>query len=328
MRQLKKLLGVSTLQNTDIIIPEVLHSRLIELQDSKMVLRTLPGFWTDSELVGNSGDTKTYQMGIKPGGTGAVIASEVAPGGEIPESEEGIGSEITLKVRKIGVRPSITTEMIEDGKYDMMARNIVKATTAMARRVDEACGRGMTQESGAFPSSGLNSYNLITRSIAVASGFSFPDDVLTMMNALETNDGRPTDIIMHPNFYPGIRAAEWFSPVMNRPEQGPTSPLTAPNGYVGAGYGLRWWQSPSLAYSGTKIKGSGVVIMWDADQLPFVFLDKRALTVDNVKDPVRDLASAVFTQRFNVMNVVPSSVVWITGIYQTYWRDVTSGRAF
>ena len=330
MRQLKKLLGTSTVTNTNLIIPTVLHERLIELQQPKLVLANLPGVWHDKSLVGNAGDTKTYTIPFKEGQTGSLIAGEViGAGGEIPQSEEGIDHQITLQAKKIGVRPVITKEMVEDGQWDMMARNMLKATTAMARLVDEACGRGMTRESGAFPISGINCQYLLERAPAlVASGFSFPDDILSMMGAIEANDGTPTDIVMHPNFYPGIRAAEWFKNVTNDVQAGATQPLTAPNGLVGTAYGLRWWQSTNLAYSGAKLKGSGVVVMFDATQMPFVFLDKRALTVENAPDPISDLSSSVFTQRFNVMNIVPSAVAWITGVYQTYYRDVTAGRAF
>jgi hypothetical protein len=328
MRKLRKLLSEGSVANTGLILPQVLVDRLIEIQGSKLVLRNLPGVFTDNS-VRTMGDTATYTITIKPGTAGSAVAYEnIGPGGEIPQSEEGIDHQITLQVKKAGIRPVVPKELVEDGKWNMLSRNIMKATDAMARLVDEGVGRGMTTESGAFPITGINCQYLLERQGAVtASGFSFPDDFLAMQSALEVNNGKLTDVVMHPNFYPGIRAAEWFKNVSNTVQAGATGPA-GPNGFVGEGYGVRFWQSTNLAYSGTTIAGSGVVIGYDAGQMPFVFLDKRPLTIENAPDPIHDLSSSVFTQRFNVMNIQPSAVCWVTGVYKTYYRDVTAGRAF
>jgi len=315
-RQLRKLIGIASNVNTEMLIPEVLHAAAIKAVDMKLILQKLPGFWNDNDLLGAKGDTKTYQFDLQD----TMDADLVAPGAEIPESEEPYTSEITLKVRKIGVKPMIQQEMIEDGRFDEMARQTNRAIYKMARLVDRACGRGMTQESGAFPASGANSARLTDRqATVVGSGFTIPDDVLAMVSAIEKLDGKPTDIIMHPNFYPGIRAADWFAPSVDVQEG--SAGLAGANGFVGTAYDLRWWQSKNLAYSGTHVAGSGVVIMWDATQQPFAFLNKRSLTVKNIVNDERDIVGVAFTQRFNVMNVVPSAVVWVTGVYRTYYRE-------
>ena len=323
MRQLKKLIGIGSEWNTDMLIPEVLHGTVIQLVDRKLVLKNLPGFWPDNDLVGAAGDTKTYQRALED----VMEPTETAPGAAAPEAEEPYTGEITLKVRKLTFKPAIEKEMIEDSKFDEMARQMNRATYKMARAIDEACGRGMTKESGAFPITGMNCQTLLDRPAAiVGSGFSMPDDILRMISALEANDGKATDVIMHPNFYPGIRATEWFKNVSSDPHDEITGPA-GPNGLVGTAYGLRWWQSVNLAYSGTKLAGSGVVIMWDAGQAPFVFLNKRDVTIENINDIDRDIVAAKFSTRFNAMNVQPSAVVWVTGIYNTYYRTVAD-RAF
>jgi hypothetical protein len=318
MRQLKKLIGIGSEWNTDMLIPEVLHSTVIQLVDRKLVLKNLPGFWMDNDLVGAPGDTKTYQRSLED----VMEPTETAPGAAAPEAEEPYTGEITLKVRKLTFKPAIEKEMIEDSKFNEMARQMNRATFKMARAIDEAAGRGMTMESGAFPITGMNCQTLLDRqATVVASGLTMPDDILKMISALEKNEGKATDIIMHPNFYPGIRATEWFKNVSNPPVDSITGPA-GPNGLVGEGYGLRWWQSTSLAYSGTRLAGSGIVLMWDAGQSPFVFLNKRDVTIENVNDVDRDIVAAKFSTRFNVMNVQPSAVVWVTGVYSTYYRTV------
>jgi len=318
MRQLRKLIGVDSSTNTDLVIPEVMNKAVIKAIDQKLVLAKLPGFYLDNQLLNIGGDTVTYQFAT----TDTMDVAEVSPGAQIPESEEPFTSEITLKVRKIGIRPKIMNELIEDSKYDEAARQLDRATFKMARYIDRACGIGMTKESGVFPiGSGINSARLIERSPALAaSGFTIPDDVVTMIGALETNEGTATDIILHPNYYVGIRAAAWFAPSVQM-QQGNT-PLVGQNGLVGTAYGLRWWQSKHLAYSGSRHLGSGVAIMWDAGQNPFAFLNKRPLELKRIDDPEYDVQGFAFTQRFNVMNVQPSAVVWVTGLqHKTYYRE-------
>ena len=317
MRQLRKLIGTQSGNAESQIIPEVLHSSLIKAIDQKLVLQKLPGFWVDNDLQ-RGGDTKTYTFDLAD----SMEADLVSPGAQIPESEEPYTSEITLKVRKVGIRPMITREMIEDGKWDEMGRQTARATYKMARLIDRACGRGITQESGAFPASGTNSARLIERMAAVkASGFTMPDDLLTLVGALEANNGRATDIIMHPNYYVGIRATDWFAPSIKPLEEG-NAGFANDNGLVGTAYGLRWWQSTNLAYSGSTLTGSGTAVVWDATQLPFAFLNKRPLTIKQIVNDERDIVGLAFTQRFNVMNVVPSAVAWVTGLqHTTYYRE-------
>jgi len=122
MRELRKLLGINSNTNTEMLVPEVLHSAVIQAIDRKLVLKALPGFWIDNDLVGG-GDTKTYQKALED----AMEPSEIAPGGDYPESEEAYTGEITLKVRKLGFKPMIEKEMIEDSRYDEMARQTSRA---------------------------------------------------------------------------------------------------------------------------------------------------------------------------------------------------------
>lgn len=316
VRQLRKLMGIGSASNTEMLIPEVLHGAAIKAIDQKLVIQKLPGWWVDSELAGGKGDTKTYQYDLED----KMEADVVSPGAQIPESEEPWTSEITLKVRKVGIRPNITGEMIEDSRFDEMARQTNRAIYKMARLVDRACGRGMTQESGAFPASGMNSQILLERvATVVGSGFTLPDDLMSLISALENNGGRLTDLIMSPNFYPGIRAADWFAPSVQI--QDGNAGQASQNGLVGEAYGIRWWQSSNLAYSGSYAAGSGVVIGWDAGQMPFVYLNKRPLTIRNIVNDETDTVGFAYTQRFNAMLVQPSAVVWTTGVYKTYYRE-------
>jgi hypothetical protein len=315
MRQLRKLIQTGSTANTSMIIPTIYHAATIKAINQKLVLQNMPGWWTDNQLQG-AGDTVTYQNDFET----TMAAGLVSPGAQIPESEMPYSGQITLQVKKAGIRPMITTELIEDGKYDEMSRQQINAIFKMAQFVDQACGRGMTQESGAFPTSGINSLRLIERAPTVtASGFTLPDDLLKMVGAIEANNGRATDVVMHPNFYLGIRGAAWFAPAV-QVQDGATG-FSGPNGLVGTAYGLRWWQSTNLAYSGTTLAGSGVVMVYDATQNPFVFLNKRPLTVKSISDVERDIVGLAFTQRFNAMNIVPSAVCWVTGVYGTYYRE-------
>ena len=319
MRQLRKLIGTQTGNTESLVIPEVLNKAAIKAIDTKLVIQKLPGFFLDNQLLTDKGDTKTYTFALEDNMAGDIVA----PGAEIPESEELYTSEITLKVRKIGVRPMITTELIEDGRWDEMGRQMQRATYKMAFLIDRACGRGMTQESGAFPATGLNSARLIERAPTdAASGLTIPDDILNLVDAIEQNNGRATDIIMHPNYYRGIRATAWFAPSVERMQDGATGPVNTENGLVGTAYGLRWWSSKNLAYSGSHVLGSGLAIAWDATQAPFAFLNKRPLTLKTNYDFNRDINGFQFTQRFNVMNIQPSAVAWITGLqHKTYYRE-------
>ena len=324
MRQLRKLIQISSADNTtgNMVIPQVLNAATIKYINQSLTLRNMPGFFTDSDMANGPGDTKTYDIDVSD----TMDADIVSPGAQIPESEEPYSTQITLQVKKIGLRPMITQEMIEDGRYDEMGRQQSRAVYKIARLIDRACGRGMTQLSGAFPSSGANSLRLIERAPTVGgSGYTLPDDLINQMLAIELQGGHPTDFVAHPNFYAGIRAASWFAPNINVTQEqlgaaGQTNQAGG-GGLVGTAYGLRFWQSPNLAYSGTHVAGSGVVIVYDANQMPFTYLEKRPLTIKPIVDAERDIVGLQFLTRFNTMNLVPSAVCWVTGVYKTYYRQ-------
>ena len=138
---------------------------------------------------------------------GELIASEVSEGGRYNEDQVEFNtienSQLEVRVKKIGLKVSVTEEAITDSSWDIMGINIRKMGRAMARYKEEwifntFSSHGHTifdnEVRDQIPEAGTTGYDQNGQYNDTLSVEDFIDIVLALMS----NGFTPTDVIMHP----------------------------------------------------------------------------------------------------------------------------------
>lgn len=189
-----------SLMSTDTVklIPKVIEGQLREAAEPEYLATQ---YMNTIHVDGGSGSVYVIPV------VGELRASEVTEGGRYNEDSVDFNTlenkTLEVKVKKIGLKVSITEEAISDSSWDIYSINVRKMGQAMARYKEEWCfnsfsNHGFTvfdnDKREQFPEAGTTgraadgSYN-DTMSI---------EDFLDMVLALMGQDGTPTDVIMHP----------------------------------------------------------------------------------------------------------------------------------
>jgi hypothetical protein len=81
--------------------------------------------------------TKSNSVRVVIGQSGA-YATDLAEGGIIP-LDTSTYSKVDISINKTGTRPAITTELVEDGLFDVVEREIMKAGLRMENKLNRDC---------------------------------------------------------------------------------------------------------------------------------------------------------------------------------------------
>ena len=180
------------------LIPKIVEGELREAAEPEYLATN---FMSVVHVEG--GNSVTYVIPV----VGELRASEVSEGGRYNEDSVEMNTlenaSLEVRVKKVGLKVSITEEAIADSSWDIFGINMRKAGQAMARYKEEACFN-------AFSMHGHPVFDNAAREQIQAAGTSgrgkdgaFNDtmtmeDFLEMMLALMAQGQNPTDVIMHP----------------------------------------------------------------------------------------------------------------------------------
>ncbi len=138
---------------------------------------------------------------------GAIRAQEIGEGQEYPEqnlnlTKDGIGS-VDVKVRKYGLKVSITDEMISDSQWDVIGLHLQAAGRALARLKEENMFREFSRHGhvvfdASMFAKGQDGYPTGRGFDGELNGTLTADDMLDMAVSIMAAGFTPTDIIMHP----------------------------------------------------------------------------------------------------------------------------------
>ena len=138
---------------------------------------------------------------------GAIRAFEIGEGQEYPEqslnlTKDGIGS-VDVKVRKYGLKVSITDEMISDSQWDVIGLHLQAAGRALARLKEENMFREFSRHGhvvfdGNLFTAGQDGYPTGRGFNGEYNGTLTGEDMLDMSLSIMSAGFTPTDIIMHP----------------------------------------------------------------------------------------------------------------------------------
>ena len=189
-----------TLHSTDTVklIPKVIEGKLREAAEP-VYLATR--FMKTVRV--NEGNSAVYVIPI----VGELYASEVAEGGRYNESTVDFSTleqkTYEIRVKKYGLKVSITEEAVTDGAWDIMGINISKMGRAMARLKEEICFNAFSDHGHIVFDNNLRAQMPEAGTSGRAQDGSYNDtlsteDFIDMVLAMMGNNHNPTDIIMHP----------------------------------------------------------------------------------------------------------------------------------
>lgn len=189
-----------TLTSTDTVklIPKVIEGQLREAAEPQYLATRFM-----KKVKVDQGNSAVYVIPV----VGEIYASEVAEGGRYNESSVDFNTlengTYEIRVKKIGVKASITEEAITDGAWDIMGINVAKMGRAMARYKEEWCFNSFSQHGHIVFDNELRAQMPEAGTSGMASDGSYNDtlsveDFIDLVLAMMGNNHNPTDVIMHP----------------------------------------------------------------------------------------------------------------------------------
>ena len=188
-----------TIMTTDVVdlVPRIIESKMIEAEDTQSVISP---FFTKVQA-GNTNGTVVVPI------IGELQAHEVAEGGAYNDEAVEINTleynSIEVRPKKIGLKVTLSEEVIMDSYWDIMEANLSRIGGAMARYKDEWCAREFSEHGHVVFDNALAAQNPDAATTGLGED-SLPnntlsvEDFMSMCLALMTNDKTPTDVIMHP----------------------------------------------------------------------------------------------------------------------------------
>lgn len=188
-----------TIMTTDVVdlVRRVIESKMIEAEDTQSVISP---FFTKVQA-GNTNGTVVVPI------IGELQAHEVAEGGAYNDEAVEINTleynSIEVRPKKIGLKVTLSEEVIMDSYWDIMEANLSRIGGAMARYKDEWCAREFSEHGHVVFDNALAAQNPDAATTGLGED-SLPnntlsvEDFMSMCLALMANDKTPTDVIMHP----------------------------------------------------------------------------------------------------------------------------------
>lgn len=188
-----------TIMTTDVVdlVPRIIESKMIEAEDTQSVISP---FFTKVQA-GNTNGTVVVPI------IGELQAHEVAEGGAYNDEAVEINTleynSIEVRPKKIGLKVTLSEEVIMDSYWDIMEANLSRIGGAMARYKDEWCAREFSEHGHVVFDNALANQNPDAATTGLGED-SLPnntlsvEDFMSMCLALMANDKTPTDVIMHP----------------------------------------------------------------------------------------------------------------------------------
>lgn len=189
-----------TLTTTDTIklIPKIIEGQLREAAEPEYLATRFM-----SKVHVDGGSSAVYVIPV----VGELYASEVGEGTRYNESNVDMttveNGALEVRVKKIGLKVSITEEAVTDSSWDILGINVRKMGKAMARYKEEWCFNSFSDHGHVVFDNALRSQVADAGTTGRAADSSFNDtmsveDFLDLVLALMGNGFVPSDIIMHP----------------------------------------------------------------------------------------------------------------------------------
>lgn len=180
------------------LIPKVIEGKLREAAEPEYL-----GTRFFQQVRVDGGNSAVYVIPV----VGEIRAFEVSEGGKYNEDTPGWNTfennTLEIRVKKVGVKVSITEEAIADSSWDILGINVRKMGRAMARYKEEQIFNAFSTHGHIVFDNDLANVNPDARTTGRGIDGEYNDtlsveDFLDLTMALMGNGFNPTDVIMHP----------------------------------------------------------------------------------------------------------------------------------
>ena len=180
------------------LIPKVIEGKLREAAEPEYL-----GTRFFQTVKGVGGSSAVYVIPV----VGEVTAYEVGEGTRYKETSFDMttieNATLEIRVKKIGVRVSITEEAISDSSWDILGINVKKMGRAMARYKEEMIFNAFSSHGHVVFDNALRTAQPAAGTTGLGKDGQYNDtlsveDFLDLTLALMGNGYNPTDVIMHP----------------------------------------------------------------------------------------------------------------------------------
>jgi HK97 family phage major capsid protein len=219
----------------------------------------------------------------------AGTASEIPEGGKIEIDSDSL-SHANLDIKKVGTRPLITKELIEDGLWDVVEMQLERAGARVENKFNID---GMTAMLDSKSEIDATDSTLDIKDIAKA------------MKTVRTNGFIPTHVVLHPTAEGELMQSDYLL----RSDYSGSNDLLR-NGSIGKLFGLK-----SYLYSletGDWDDEAGNVYAWVGDPQSYAGCAiRRPIAVEEYDDPIHDLMGISVTMRYGFKKINNNAGVFI-----------------
>ena len=283
----KALLQSNAIQSTNLLQEQVYKTISEGAEPWRVMREILPIINTD-----------TYSVRVVKGETGT-YAVDVAEGAKVPIDTQVYTNE-DISITKIGTRPIITTELVEDCLFDIIQLELTKAGARMENKLNRDCLLEILTDTTA----GTSDVDPAGPHVAVT-------DLAKSRADVAGNNYLPDTLIMHPSFEgyllqdSNLVYASWAGTAagLRGADTGKIMGLTPHTCSVTTGSAGHVWGSTDAAnnYNG--------IIM---DKAAHTYLAmRRDLTVEEYDDPIHDILGIACTMRYGVSTIQAGSGVLV-----------------
>lgn len=279
LQNVQELISTATGTEGSLLIPKKIYDTILEEADKFLIPRSEAAlYFGPGEIPGSSIDVDL----VTPNSMKVRVVGE---GAEIPIDQVEYTS-TNLKPKKYGVAIRITTEMLEDSKWNLLQHNIKYAGKRFAEN-----------ENSLIISDALDS---AANTVAGGANATIAN-ITRLCQYLEDSDYEPTTMFIGMEVLNDLRNIDTF---VEYQKVGNTEMLT--KGFLGNIYGMNVIKVSSNAGMTTT---TAYVI--DKTQA-YIIAEKRGITVENFKLPIFDMKGAALTQRIKVSTKRTSAIAKLT----------------
>lgn len=277
MKYVKELLSTGIATEGSLLIPKKILDKLIAEVDKRLIPRTEAAM-----VIGPSGIPGS-SVDVDRENPNSLQIREIGEGADITLDNQEYDS-VNIKPRKYGVGIRITSEMIEDGKWNLLDRNIRTAGKRFAENETK-----------------LVLQQLDTAATVNAGGAAYTIADLTLqMQDLEDEDYNPTTMLIGNEVLHDLRNIDTF---VEADKLGKREMLET--GFVGTLYGLNVMRFSTKAAPSTTY--SKYAYIYDKDEAYYI-VEKRPIAVEKFNLESNDMKGAVLTQRIAVQIIRTQAV--------------------
>ena len=282
LKAIQELLQTGMGTEGQLLIPRKIHDTLIDEVDKNLIPRS------EAALYFGPGDIPGSSIDVDLVTPNTMNIRVVGEGAESPIDEPAYTS-FNMKPIKYGVAIRITSEMMEDSKWNLLQHSVRTAGKRFAEN-----------ETSLILSDGLDNTNS-----TVAGGAAITiANITRAMQYLDDEDYTPTTLFVGMEVLNDLRNIDTF---VEANKVGNTDMLQ--RGFLGTIYGLNVIKfSTNAAPSSTYSKYAYVTDKMHA----YVMAEKRTVTIRNFDLPVNDMSAANITQRIKVRYLRAKAIAKIT----------------